>query len=1200
MKTSARRESAASAAVPTGGAGAPDNDTPPPAPTEPPAGPAADTLVEDAVALARTWIGAATGAAATGRTATDGGRTGGSKTGSKTDRAVARASAALGALVSDPAGLELAVGFVDDVARPQDTQVAAKALARLGKKAGSATFLSPADRALFRAGALAAPALPGIVVPAARARLRQLVGHLVADAGAGLTAHLARTRAEGYTLNVNLLGEAVLGEEEAAGRLARTIALVERPDVDYVSIKVSSVAAQLVTWDLEGSRDRVVERLLPLYRAARDHGVFLNLDMEEYRDLALTTAVFTEILGRDEFRDLEAGIVLQAYLPDGLGALDVLTEFATKRVADGGARIKVRIVKGANLAMEHVEATLHDWPQAPYTSKPDVDANYVRMLDHALRPERTHAVRIGAASHNLFHVALAILLGRARGVSEALDIEMLQGMAPTEAAAVRDEVAQDDGRVVLYTPVVRDEDFDVAISYLVRRLEENAAEQNFLHAAFAPAPTHSTDGGSAGDDSAAGSAMGRQEAAFRASVALGVHYSPDDVAPRRRPRSAPQPVTGPFRNAVDTDPAVAEHRAWAQQITSSRSGYVPAIAEPLATPAQVDDVVALARRAGAAWSKVSPADRGRVLRAAARHLEAARTDLVAAMVHEAGKTVAEADPEVSEAVDFAAYYAQAAEALDPTSEAWQGARFAPDGVTLVTPPWNFPVAIPVGGVLAALAAGSAVIAKPAPPTPRCLEIAVEAVHAALDEVAPEIGLDSAVARDVAQFVRVPDGDLGRRLVTHDGVSRVILTGAIETAEMFASWRPELPVLAETSGKNAIVVTPSADLDLAVADVVRSAFGHAGQKCSAASLVILVGSVGDPRTVTGERFRRQLVDAVSSLAVGPATDLATVMGPLTEPAQGKLLRALTTLEPGETWLVRPRRLDAVAREAGLGRGRLWTPGVREGVRPGSFFHLTECFGPVLGIMTARTLDEALELQNAVSFGLTGGIHSLDDAEVAHWLDRVEVGNAYVNRHITGAIVQRQSFGGWKASVVGPGAKAGGPNYVAQLGRWEDAPDVPSRTADPAGWLAWARADDARAWVTEFAQPHDPSALGVESNVFRYRPVAGITVRVGAGAPDVEVQRVLAAAARAGVPATVVGQRELTDEAFAEAVADGNVTGRIRVVGEAPGLRDAAASRLGAVTVLDGPVLASGRRELLTMLREQAVSRTMHRYGHQRTA
>ncbi|MBL0888713.1 proline dehydrogenase family protein [Myceligenerans indicum] len=1171
----------------------------------------AESLADDAVVLARRWISASERRAAHPSAA---------------DRAAARASESLSALVSDPAGLELAMSFVDDVARPQDSRVAARALARLGDQAGSATFLGPVDKLLFRAGALAAPVAPAVVVPAARARLKQLVGHLVADAGPGLTAHLSRTRAQGYTLNVNLLGEAVLGEAEAAARLERTIKLVERPDVDYVSVKVSSVAAQLVTWDLPGSRDRVVEHLIPLYRAAREHGVFVNLDMEEYRDLALTAEVFKAILDRDEFRELEAGIVLQAYLPDAAGALDDLTVFAQRRVESGGARIKVRLVKGANLSMERVEAALHDWPQAPYPTKPDVDANYVRLLDHALRPERSAAVRIGAASHNLYHVALAVLLARGRGVADALDIEMLQGMAPAESAAVRDEIKPDGGRVVLYTPVVRDEDFDVAISYLVRRLEENATKENFVYAMFA----ESHEAGQAADP------MELQEAAFRASVTHGVHYEPSDVAPRRVPRGAARPdeagAAGPgleatgvpgsalpadnstgFRHAVDTDPAVAASRDWAADVVSDRSGFVPAITAPLATTEQVDEVVATAGRATAAWSRVAPADRARVLRAAARHLEAARTDLVAAAVHEAGKTVAEVDPEISEAIDFAAYYAVSAERLDPASGAYPGAEFHPDGVTLVTPPWNFPVAIPIGGVLAALAAGSAVIAKPAPPTPRCYELAVDAVHAALDEVAPEIGLDPAVARDVVQYVRVPDGDLGRRLVTHDGVARVVLTGAIETAEMFASWRPGLQVLAETSGKNALIVTPSSDLDLAVADVVRSAFGHAGQKCSAASLVILVGSVGDPASVTGERFRRQLVDAVRSLAVGPSTSLSTVMGPLTEPAQGKLLRALTTLEPGESWLVRPRRLDAAAREAGLAHGRLWTPGVREGVRPGSFFHLTEVFGPVLGIMTARTLDEAIELQNAVSFGLTGGLHSLDETEIDRWLDRVEVGNAYVNRHITGAIVQRQSFGGWKASSVGPGAKAGGPNYVAQLGRWTDAAHVPSRDDDPDAWLETAMADDDGWWTREFGMEHDPTGLDAEANVFRYRPVPGLTLRVGDGARDVEVKRVLAAARRAGVPVdvsrtvpagdgtvapgtprTAVGH--LTHDEFAEAVADGLVTGRIRVIGEAPGLREAAASRLATVTVLDGPVLASGRRELLTMLREQAISRTMHRYGH----
>lgn len=1133
-------------------------------------------VAADAVALAARWRAAAAASPGSRRAAAD--------------------AARLARLVSDPAGLELAVGFVDDVARPQDVHVAAKALARLGVRAGDASFLGAADRLLLRTGARLATAMPGVVVPAARLRLRRLVGHLVADAGPGLGRHLARTRAEGFALNVNLLGEAVLGDDEASSRLARTIALVERPDVDYVSIKVSSVAAQLVTWDLEGSRERVVGRLLPLYRAARDHGVFVNLDMEEYRDLALTTTVFQDLLGRGELLGLEAGIALQAYLPDALGAYTEVADFAARRVAAGGARIKVRLVKGANLAMERVEAELHGWPAAPYGTKAEVDANYLRVLDAALAPERVAAVRLGVASHNLFALATAVLLARGRGVVEGLDLEMLQGMAPGEARAVRDEIAKDGGRVVLYTPAVRAQDFDVAIAYLVRRLEEGSAPENYLHAtAASPA------------------AMAEQEEAFRAAARRAVPYDAAAVRPRRRPRGdADTPVTGvrrvqgggpdpAFENAPDTDPAVGAHREWARRLVDPvASGFRPAQTPPLTTAAEVDAVIARALAAQRTWGEVPAAERARALRAVAVRLEARRADLVAAMVHEAGKTVAEADPEVSEAVDFANYYACSAEDLDRVP----GASFAPDGVTLVTPPWNFPVAIPVGGILAALAAGSSVVAKPAGPTPRCLEVAAEAVHEGLTGAGMPSDADQAA--DLVQLVRLSERDLGRHLVTHDGVARVVLTGSIETAELFARWTPERPVLAETSGKNAIVVTPSADLDLAVADLVRSAFGHAGQKCSAASLAILVGAVGDPSTPTGSRFRRQLVDAVRSLRVGPATDLATVMGPLTEPATGKLDHALTTLEPGESWLVEPRRLDDVAAAAGLDPRRLWTPGLRKGVAPGSFFHLTEVFGPVLGVMTARDLDEAIGLQNQVAFGLTAGLHSLDDDEISAWRDRVEAGNLYVNRHITGAIVRRQPFGGWKASSVGPGAKAGGPHYVAQLGRWtDDGAVVPSRAADPGGWLAWARADDERA-LALLTEPQDPSGLRAEENVFVLRPVDRLTVRVGDGALPVEVARVTDAARRAGVPVVVVAQSDsgwgvpvdafASDAQFAAPVASGEVSGRVRVLGRSAGLAEAAAGRPGEVTLLTAPVVASGERELLAVLREQSVSRTRHRYGH----
>ena len=1062
-----------------------------------------------------------------------------------------RTTGRLAALVSDPAGLELAVRFIDRVARPEDDRVAARELAALtGYAAAARGFLGPVDRTLLALGAPLAPLLPAAVVPAARIRLRQIVGHLVADAGDDLAVHIARAAADGFRLNLNLLGEAVLGETEATRRLERVHELVRRPDVDFVSVKVSSVASQLSTWDTAGSRDRVVARLRPLYLAAARHGVFLNLDMEEYRDLALTVQVFERLLLDPQLLGLEAGIVLQAYLPDALAALDELSEIAARRRALGGARIKVRLVKGANLAMEQVEAELHGWEQATYPDKPDVDANYVRLVDRALRPERTRDVRVGVASHNLFDVALAYLLADDRGVSEALDIEMLQGMAPAQARAVRDVV----GPVLLYTPVVARSDFDVAISYLIRRLEENAAPQNFLAAMFTPA-----DG--------AGHGLAGQRAAFISSVRRSQQPT---TAPRRGLRPAPvEAAPGEaFVNATDTDPAVAASRDWAADVLV-RQVVVPA-ATTVATTDDVDAAVARAQEHQRMWAQTSAAERAHVLRRAAVRLEEARGDLVATMVREAGKTVAEADPEVSEAVDFARYYAEAAELLADGSV--PGASYSPHGLTVVTPPWNFPVAIPVGSVLSALVAGSPVLVKPSHVTPRCVQVAVGAIHRAMD--------DLGVPRELLQVLLAAEGGAGRHLVTHPAVARVVLTGSIDTARLFSSWRTDLEVLAETSGKNAIIVTPSADHDLAVADVVRSAFGHAGQKCSAASLLIRVGSAG-----TSRRLRRQLADAVVSLAVGPATDLSTTMGPLTEPAAGKLLRALTTLDPGEQWLVQPRRLDD--------EGRLWTPGVKSGVAAGSFFHTTEVFGPVLGVMRAATLDDAIELQNAVAFGLTGGLHSLDEHEIDQWLDRVEVGNAYVNRHITGAIVNRQPFGGWKASVVGPGAKAGGPNYVAQLGSWSDGPDVPT---DDAAWLAWAAADDERCWDLELGREHDPSGLRAEANIFRYRPVPHLTVRVGAGAREREVTRVLAAAGRAGVPVAMSREGNEDDAAFAVRVASGRVHGRIRVVGAAPGLREAARTRVGDVTVLDDPVLASGRRELLSVLREQAISRTTHRFGH----
>lgn len=1245
-------------------------------------------LADEAVTLARRWIA------------------------ESAEAHVDPAAERLAGVLKDPSGLPFTIGFVDGVMRPESLSAAASHLHRVAPLVPG--FLPWYLRSAVRVGGAVAPVLPAPVVPIARRVLREMVGHLVVDARPEkLGPAIERLRETGARLNLNLLGEAVLGEQEALRRLEGIHELIRRPDVDYVSVKVSAIASHISMWAFDEIVDTVVDRLLPLYLSAARadaadaptdpdgrarEATFINLDMEEYRDLDLTVAVFTRLLEDPRLRGLEAGIVLQAYLPDALPALERLTDWARERVAAGGAPIKIRLVKGANLAMERVDAVLHGWPLATYDTKLDSDANYIRCLRYALQPERTAAVRIGVAGHNLFDVAYAWLLAGATGVRDAVEFEMLLGMAQGQVAAVAREV----GHVLLYVPVVRPDEFDVAISYLVRRLEENASSENFLSAAFeladdpalfarerdrflaslaraddpalptGPRRTQDRAAEAAVLDAASVAAL-RAEAPLRRTASpgedagltqavigiarsAGAAGAPGDTAPMERivpeqvfgadafvetavfaPRESGARAAGApgFRNASDSDPALPGNRAWARdvisRIESSHAGDATIAAAAVTDEQSLHEIVARVRHAAAAWGATPAAERGAVLAAAARALEARRGELIEVAASETGKVFAEADVEVSEAVDFADYYAATARELDRVS----GAVFEPARLTLVTPPWNFPIAIPAGGVLAALAAGSGVVFKPAPQARRCAAVVAEALW------------EAGVPRDVLALVDIDEGGLGRALVAHPDVDRVILTGSWETAALFRSWRPDLPLLAETSGKNAMIVMPTADLDLAASDLVKSAFGHAGQKCSAASLAILVGPVGHSR-----RFARQLVDAATSLRVGPPSDPLSEVGPVVEAPRGKLEWALTTLEEGEQWLVEPRELDAGPEYA----GRLWTPGIRTGVQPGSRFHREEFFGPVLGIMHATSLSHAIELQNAVDYGLTAGLHTQNPDDLAMWLDRVQAGNLYVNRGITGAIVQRQPFGGWKRSSVGAGAKAGGPNYLMGLGRWRPTSGSPAsatlhlrgldtrivsliEAAQPSlgyeafEWLRRAALSDAIAWDREFGQVRDVSGVGVERNLFRYRPVDSVAVRATADASWQAVLRVAVAGLRAGsamtlsapvgLPQTVrrvladegVGvfveteeewlQRLILDEDIVAAAADADPAprpSRVRLVGGAESVAALHRRLAEAVdgdpdlAVYDNDVTTAGRLELLPFLHEQSVTITAHRFGN----
>lgn len=1114
----------------------------------------------------------------------------------------------LARMMEDEAGKDFTFTMADEMFRPPTARRKARLFRELIGRFGVPDFLPWTSRLALMAGACGAGWFPKLVMPKVTGRLRdESAGVILRDEPAALSRHLRRRREAGLGVILNQLGEAVLGEEEAERRLRANLDRLTDPACEAVSVKLSAIYSQIHPVADRETIEALKARVRELYRAAMRHPKadgtpkFVNLDMEEYRDLRLTCAVFVEVLSEDEFRQLGAGLVLQAYLPDAWPVQKALNGWARERVAGGGAPIRIRLVKGANLAMESVEAEWHGWPLAPYRSKTHTDANFKRMVQEACRPENAAAVAVGVASHNLFDIAYAMLLRAKHGVADRVSFEMLEGMANHQARVVHREA----GRLDLYAPVVGDDDFPSAIAYLIRRLDENTTPENFLRDLFGMTP---------GD-----AAWMRQVEKFVAAC-QAIPTAPWRSA-RQQDRSVetptPQDAEEPFTNIPDTDFSLEENVDWIRGVVDA-AREAPAARVPLQIggihqdgkttartfdPSRPGTVVCEYQEAGwedimsaleaavearERWRAVTHRERSEVLLRAAAGLAAIRGEAIATMVKEAGKSVLEADAEVSEAVDFANYYARS----------WQdggwfdGSCFTPCGPVVVTPPWNFPFAIPCGGVLTALAAGTSVILKPAPQTVLTAWRMVETLWQA------------GVPREVLQFVPCPDGPLGRDLVTDERVGAVVLTGSQETARRFLSWKPEMALFAETSGKNAMVITAAADPDLAVRDLVRSAFGHAGQKCSAASLAIVEAELYDDPA-----FRRKLRDAAASLKVGGSWDLAAVITPLIGEPGEALARALRKLDEGESWLLEPAPQDD--------NPGLWSPGIRLGVKPDAWFRRTECFGPVLGLVRARDLDHAITIQNDSSFGLTGGLHSLDPAEIAEWRERIEVGNAYINRSMTGAIVRRQPFGGWKGSCLGPGAKAGGPNYVAQFGMWEDAGPPTRRAAvspqverflklDPTHEFRPAAESDAYWMEHEFGVGHDPSGLSCESNVFRYRAIGRVLLR----SPDErDLRRMMAAALATGRPMEAIDLSLDADQPVFDWMRGFRVLretakqlvkrlepetyGTLRVVNAAPEIRLAAAD-LGLRLATAAPV-SNGRIELTRYFHEQTISETLHRHG-----
>ena len=1138
-----------------------------------------------------------------------------------------RQQAQLARLMEDEPGKVFTTALTDQAFRPRSEGRVADQLVHLMDRYGIPRYFSTWEKVQLSAFKVVGEWAPGLTVPPVRARIREEMGSVVVPGEPDeLQAYLDRRAAEGVQVNLNALGEAILGEEEADKRLQAYIDAARRPDVGCVSVKISSIASQLEPLAWESTLATLKGRLRRLYRAAMDspwrlpsgeeRAKLVYLDMEEYGDLHLTVQAFRDVLDEPAFAGFLGGLVLQAYVPDSHEVQRALTTWAVERLAAGRAPVRLRLVKGANLYMERVHASAHGWPQAPYTAKVDVDASFKRMLVYGATPERIGAVHLGIASHNVFDVAYAMVVRALTGTEPHVGFEMLEGMADP----LRRVVQAATGDVLVYGPSVKAEEIQSAIAYLIRRLDENTDPNNFLRHAFGLEPGSAT--------------WIDQERRFRDACALRptIYDRPRRNQDRRRPPLPPLP-DAPFDNEPDTDFSLEHNRAWIHEILErrreaeaervpvqiggellhdagggervgrdpSRPG-VELYRYALADFEHMDRALQTARGAVATWGARPVAERSAVLARAAQRLRAARGELIGVMVADGGKSIRQADPEISEAIDFAEYYRRVAEVMALHTDVAQ----RPRGVVLVTSPWNFPLAIPAGGVFAALAAGNAVLLKPASPTVLTAWHLVRALWLA------------GVPQDALQFVPFDGRSVGSRVVADPRVDAVVLTGGTDTAKTFQEVRPDLYLLAETGGKNAMVVTALADIDLAIGHAAYAAFGHSGQKCSATSLLICEGEVYDD-----PGFQRRLADAVESYHVGSAWDPASKVTPLIRPPDPVLHAGLTVLDGDERWLVEPRQDPD--------NPNLWSPGVKLGVEEGSRTHQTEFFGPVLGVMRADDLDHALRLANGTPYGLTAGLQSLDDREQETWLAEMDAGNLYLNRGTTGAIVRRQPFGGRKGSNFGPGAKAGGPNYVAQLMDLEQVgrpvrrdEELPAelvsalahlRDAVPAEdhpLLRDSAASYAQAWRTELGVVHDPTRLLGQDNLFLYQPFERLVVRLAPGWRPTAVAQVLLAALACGVRATLsvedpedaplgwvsasatwhavyeteaaLGRRLIVDE-----------VDRVRVVG-ALGETLRAAAQAANVYCDAAPPLANGRFELVRCCREQSRSIDYHRYGN----
>ncbi|MBW4421366.1 MAG: L-glutamate gamma-semialdehyde dehydrogenase [Myxacorys californica WJT36-NPBG1] len=866
-----------------------------------------------------------------------------------------------------------------------------------------------------------ADSMPGQVAATTVSTAVQTLAHkyIAGDDLKQILKTVERLRKEKMAFTVDLLGEAVITEAEAQSYLDRYLDLMAQlteaskswstvPEIDtadgeslpkvQVSVKLTAFYSQFDPLDAEGSEARVIERSRTLLRRAKELGAAVHFDMEQYEYKDLTLSILKQLLLEDEFRDRsDIGVTIQGYLRDSQDDLQGLIEWAKQR----GTPITVRLVKGAYWDQETIKAVQKDWEQPVFNDKAATDANYETLTEMLLENHEYLYAAIG--SHNVRSQAHAIAIVKALNIPKRrIEFQTLYGMGDKLAKAM----VEQGYRVRVYCPYG---ELIPGMSYLIRRLLENTANSSFLRQNLEDRPVEDL--------------IAPPQPLSVTSVPSTVtqfHNAPDTDYAETEARdristtihSVRQTLGKTYLPLIDGEYVETEEKL--KSVNPSRSSEV--IGEiGMIDVEQAETAIAAAKTAFSSWKKTPASDRVAILRKAATLTAERRDELIAWMVLETGKPVKEADAEVSEAIDFCTYYADEMERLDAgVSYNFPGEtnhyHYQPRGIVIVISPWNFSLAIPMGMTVAALVTGNCALLKPAETS--------SIIAAKITEILVEAGFP----RGVFQFVPGKGSTVGAHMVKHKDTHMIVFTGSqavgcqiyADAAILQPGQKHLKRVVAEMGGKNAIVIDESADLDQAVQGVVQSAFSYSGQKCSACSRAIVLEPIYDT-------FLARLVEATRSLNVGIAEDPSTRVGPVIDDEAQQRIKSY--IEKGRTEA--EVALELPAPDGGYFVG----PVIFANVAPDAKIAQEEIFGPVLAVMKAKTFGEALDLANSTPYALTGGLYSRTPSHIEHAQTEFEVGNLYINRGITGAIVARQPFGGFKLSGVG--SKAGGPDYLLQF-------------------------------------------------------------------------------------------------------------------------------------------------------------------------